>query len=82
MGATKQHIEAVLISPFARFGGGDIGLVLVVRRQQDNLSSEDCAAETGDARLDGLDGPESRLCYARLARRVERAQGEPRVGER
>ena len=53
--AADQHVHAVGVEPFARLGGGDVGLVLVVGVDQLDLLAADGAARVGDRHLDGFD---------------------------
>ncbi|MNS80053.1 hypothetical protein D3C72_1137200 [compost metagenome] len=51
-GAAEQHGQALRVDPLARLGGGDVGLVLVVGREQLDGHAVDLAAEVVDGHLD------------------------------
>ena len=51
VGAAKQHGHALCVDPFARLGGGDVGLVLVVRADQFDRHAQHLAAKVVDGHL-------------------------------
>jgi hypothetical protein len=55
VGAAEQHCQALCVGPFAELARADVGLVLVVRRQELDGLAERGAAEVGDRHFDPLD---------------------------
>src|SRR5690606_16663249 len=54
IGAADQHVEMLLVEPFAGAGRGDVGLVLVVGGQQFDFLPVDLAPHVGDRHADGI----------------------------
>jgi hypothetical protein len=54
IGAADQHVDTLLVEPFARFRGGNIGLVLVVSGNELDFFSSDYHAGIGNGHFDGL----------------------------
>lgn len=55
VGAAQQHVDALLVHPLAGLGGGDVGLVLVIGRDQFDRLAEHLVARVLDRHLDRLD---------------------------
>ena len=53
VGATEQHGQVLRVDPFARLGGGNVRLVLMVLGQQLNGLTQHLATEIIDGHLDG-----------------------------
>ncbi|MNN32456.1 hypothetical protein D3C81_1461780 [compost metagenome] len=54
VGAAQQHVQPLLVHPFARLGGGDVGLVLVVGGNDFDGLAQHLAAAVLDRHLDGF----------------------------
>ena len=59
IGAADQHVDALLVEPFARFRGGDVGLVLMVGGNEFHLLAGQYHAGIGDRHLDGFRATEA-----------------------
>mmetsp|Transcript_57663 Transcript_57663/g.135758 ORF Transcript_57663/g.135758 Transcript_57663/m.135758 type:complete len:322 (+) Transcript_57663:950-1915(+) len=55
VGAADQQVQALGVEPFTRLGRGDVGLVLMVGKDELDLLAGGHALQVGDGHLDGLD---------------------------
>ena len=53
VGAAQQHAQVLCVNPLARLGGGNVGLVLVIQRQQLDGLAQHLAAEVVNRHLNG-----------------------------